>query len=85
MKNKLPPLTFSCYMMSHEDLTTQYSMDVLIEKDIKVASCVFTITDPYPEPTITYIQTFERYQRQWCGHGHSPRASTKVWWYSVGL
>lgn len=64
MKNKLPPLTFSCYMMSHEDLTTQYSMDVLIEKDIKVASCVFTITEPYPEPTITYIQTFERYQRQ---------------------
>ena len=63
MKNKLPPLTFSCYMMSHEDLTTQYSMDVLIEKDIKVASCVFTITEPYPEPTITEIQIFDEEER----------------------
>jgi len=61
---KLPVLTFSYIFMSHENLTSQYMMDVLIESTIKVGSCVYTITEPYPEPTITYIQTFERYQRQ---------------------
>jgi len=61
---KLPPLTFSYTFMSHENLTSQYMMDVLIESTIKVGSCVYTITEPYPEPTITYIQTFESYQRR---------------------
>jgi len=61
---KLPTLTFSYIFMSHDNLTSQYMMYVLIESTIKVGSCVYTITEPYPEPTITYIQTFESYQRR---------------------
>jgi len=61
---KLPTLTFSYIFMSHDNLTSQYMMYVLIESTIKVGSCVYTITEPHPEPTITYIQTFESYQRK---------------------
>jgi hypothetical protein len=66
MKKKQLQLTFTHCLMSFDSntLTTQYSLDAHIEPDTKVGSCVYTITEPYPEPTITFIQTFESYRRR---------------------
>lgn len=66
MNKKALHLTFNHYLMSFESdtLTTQYNMDVVINNNIKVASCVYTTKEPYPEPTITFIQVFEGYRRR---------------------
>lgn len=65
MNKKAIHLTFDHYLMSFDSdtLTTQYNLDALLN-DNKVGSCVYTITEPYPEATITYIQVFDRYRRR---------------------
>ena len=66
MKKSPLQMTFTYCMMSFDSssLTTQYSLDVHIQPNTKVGSCVYTVTEPYNEPTITFIQVFESYRRR---------------------
>jgi len=65
MNKKAVHLIFNHYLMSFDNttLTTQYNLDALLD-DNKIGSCVYSLTEPYPEATIIYIQVSNRFRRR---------------------